>query len=328
MTRALPTAARPEQLIGVALVVLSAVGFGSGPFFATVAYDAGMQAMPILFWRFAAAAALSWAFVLVTPTGRASLRTLGTRRLAILLALGLLYVGNSFTYVASLQSVDVSLVALIVYIYPALVAVLSTRFLRALEGRRAWVALCLSMAGVLLAVGGIPEGEAPPPMGLALAVASPIIYAVWIILSARTAGERRSTRAEVPPTPGRDAPPPAAVAGSLMITGTAAGCLAWLVASGQGASPMDVPSGAWPALVAFGTASAIAIHTFYAGVRRIGGARASLISTVEPVYTIAIATVLFGEILAPVQLLGGALVITGVILAESGGSGRRRRATT
>jgi drug/metabolite transporter (DMT)-like permease len=79
-----------------------------------------------------------------------------------------------------------------------------------------------------------------------------------------------------------------------------------------------VPVDAWPALLAFGAASAIAIQAFYGGVRRIGGARASLISTVEPVYTIAIATLLFGEVLTPVQLLGGALVIAGVLLAESG----------
>ena len=38
----------------------------------------------------------------------------------------------------------------------------------------------------------------------------------------------------------------------------------------------------------------------------------------EPIYTIAIATLLFGEVLAPVQLLGGAFVVGGVLLAETG----------
>ena len=50
--------------MGVALVLLSAVGFGSGPFFANAAYDAGMDAMPILFWRFTAAAGVAWGLVL------------------------------------------------------------------------------------------------------------------------------------------------------------------------------------------------------------------------------------------------------------------------
>jgi drug/metabolite transporter (DMT)-like permease len=65
-------------------------------------------------------------------------------------------------------------------------------------------------------------------------------------------------------------------------------------------------------------ATAIAIQTFYAGVRRVGGARAALISTVEPVYAVVMAVILFGEHLEPVQLLGGAMVIFGVILAETG----------
>jgi drug/metabolite transporter (DMT)-like permease len=226
--------------------------------------------------------------------------------------------------------VDVSLVAMIVYIYPALVAVLSVRFLQALEGRRAWIALGMSTAGVLLAVGGVPSGAMPPLEGLLLALASPIIYSVWIILSARSAGERGRSRADGPDAhdaPATDAGPTAAVASALIITGTAAASLIALGVTGQPVSPMDVPVAAWPALVAFGTASAIAIQTFYGGVRRIGGARASLISTVEPVYTIAIATLLFGEVLAPVQMLGGVLVIAGVLLAESGRGHAQARPT-
>lgn len=328
MTHRPAASARPEQLLGAGLVVVAAIGFGSGPFFANAAYDTGMTAMPILFWRFLAAAILSWAFALSSTSGRASLQALGRRRVLVLLTLGVIYIGNSFTYVASLQTVDVSLVAMIVYIYPAMVAVLSVRFLQALEGRRAWIALGISTVGVLLAVGGIESDAIPPVSGLLLAVASPTIYSVWIILSARSAGERGRTRPGDPEphdAPAADAGPTASIASALIITGTAGASLVALLLTGQPASPMDVPGDAWLPLIAFGTASAIAIQTFYGGVRRIGGARASLISTVEPVYTIAIATLLFGEVLAPVQMLGGVLVIAGVLLAESGRGNAKAR---
>ena len=79
VSRSASPTARPEQLIGAGLVVIAAIGFGSGPFFANVAYDAGMTAMPILFWRFLAAALLSWGFALASASGRASLRALGRR---------------------------------------------------------------------------------------------------------------------------------------------------------------------------------------------------------------------------------------------------------
>ena len=65
------------------------------------------------------------------------------------------------------------------------------------------------------------------------------------------------------------------------------------------------PLAAWPALLGLGlVATAIAIQTFYAGVKRVGGARASLISTVEPVYTVVLAMILFGERLTPMQIAG------------------------
>ena len=40
-------------------------------------------------------------------------------------------------------------------------------------------------------------------------------------------------------------------------------------------------------------------------------------STVEPIYTITLATILFAERLTPVQVLGGALVIGGVLIAQT-----------
>ncbi|MFN8622683.1 MAG: EamA family transporter [Chloroflexota bacterium] len=332
MTRALSSLNRSEQLVGVVLVVIAAIGFGSGPFFARVAYDADMRAMPILFWRFVAATALSWAVVLVSAAGRDALRSIGRRRALVMLGLGVLYIGNSGTYVASLETVPIAVVSMIVYIYPALVAVLSVRFLRRLEGRRAWIALGISTAGVLLAVGGIPEGSMPPVEGLVLAALSPITYAIWIVLSARSTGERRGPARPAPePAEAPDiAPAPGAtsaaiVASTLMITATTATAGVWLLITGQSVNPASVPGEAWPALIGFGLATAIAFQAFYGGLRRVGGARASLIATVEPVYTIAVATLFFGEVLTPVQLLGGILVIGGVLLAETGSRPGRPR---
>jgi drug/metabolite transporter (DMT)-like permease len=62
----------------------------------------------------------------------------------------------------------------------------------------------------------------------------------------------------------------------------------------------------------------VAISTFYAGTRRIGAAQASIISTVEPIWTIVLAYLLFGFGLTPPQLVGGALIIGGVLVAQTG----------
>ena len=67
----------------------------------------------------------------------------------------------------------------------------------------------------------------------------------------------------------------------------------------------------------------IAIQAFYGGAQRIGAAQASIISTVEPIWTIVLAYLLFGFTLTPTQLVGGALIIVGVLVAQTGPGARR-----
>jgi len=308
-----------KRLIGVVLIVVSACAFGSGALFAKPIYASGLDWLTLLAWRFLIAAIAAWIWLLVIPAHRRALSRLSRRRAAVLLALGCLYVGNSGTYFAALETVPASLAALIVYIYPALVAVLSLRFGRRLEGRRAWMALGIVTLGVGLAVGGIQAGSVPALLGLVLTIASPIIYAVWIILSARLSGERSMTERRIASAgalPPESTDPAPAVA--LMTTAT--WVIWWLaaLATGRPTSPVDLPAEAVLPLLGVGLVStALAITTFYAGAKRIGAANASLVSTVEPIYTITLATILFGEALTPVQLLGGALVIGGVLLAQT-----------
>ena len=343
------------QATGILLVLVSAASFGSVALFVKPLYAAGMTVLVLLAWRFVTAALVSWGYLLAGSRTRRSLRLLTRRRVVVLLLLGTLYVGNSFTYIGSLQVVPISLNSIIAYLYPAIVAVMALRLVRRLEGRRAWLALGLSLVGVALALGGVPDGEMPPLWGLALSFANPFIYATWIVFQARLAGDRPARAGEQPPgeavtladppltddqraadqraaddvvahleLPPADAetmvdiPDPAA-AGALMTTATAIVFTVLALATGSSLWPSDVPAGAWLPLLGLGViATAVAIQTFYAGVKRVGGARASLISTVEPVYTIVLAMLLFGESLEPVQVMGGVLVLAAVILAETG----------
>ena len=89
-------------------------------------------------------------------------------------------------------------------------------------------------------------------------------------------------------------------------------------ATGEPIVPWRVPGSAWFGLAGIAVFStAVAISAFYAGTARIGAAQAALVSTVEPVWTITLATLLFGERLSTVQLVGGLLVIVGVIVAQT-----------
>jgi drug/metabolite transporter (DMT)-like permease len=310
------------RLMGVALVVVSAFAFGSGPLFAKPVYAAGTDWHVLSAWRFGLGALLAWGWLVVSPGGRDGLRRIGRRAAGVALALGVLYTANSGSYYAGLETVPASLAALLVYIYPVLVAVLALRFGRRLEGRRAWTALGIAIVGVMLALGGIPPGAMPPLQGLVLVVVSPIIYAFWIVLAARLSGERRDAAGA-----DRVGGAQAAAATALMVTATAATYWISALVLDRDVLPGEVPSAAWPGLVGIGVVSAfVAIQGFYAGAQRVGAAQAALISTVEPIWTIVLAAILFGEQLGPIQLVGGALILGGVILAQTARSAPVRQA--
>jgi drug/metabolite transporter (DMT)-like permease len=65
-------------------------------------------------------------------------------------------------------------------------------------------------------------------------------------------------------------------------------------------------------------ATVIPVVTFLAGMRRIGPTNASMLSTIEPIVTVGLAAVLFGEALPPVTLAGGGLILMAVLLLARG----------
>jgi drug/metabolite transporter (DMT)-like permease len=176
---------------------------------------------------------------------------------------------------------------------------------------------------VARAVGNIDGRAAPPLLSLALVAVSPVIYSVWIVLSARLSGERRSgTGAEQ-----EDASDPTAT-GAVMLTATAITYWLTAVALNRPVMPAQIPGEAWFGIAGVGLVSTfIAVQAFRAGSHRIGAARASLVSTVEPVWTIVLASLLFHESLTPIQLVGGAMILIGVVIAQTGAGGANRTAT-
>jgi len=99
-----------------------------------------------------------------------------------------------------------------------------------------------------------------------------------------------------------------------MTTGIAGG-----TAAGAGVSPGGTVSATgfvWLGGIAVvSTVGAIAL--FFAGLRRVGPSAASILSTVEPVVTVALAYAVFGESLGLAQLAGGALVLAAVVAVNA-----------
>ena len=61
-------------------------------------------------------------------------------------------------------------------------------------------------------------------------------------------------------------------------------------------------------------ATIIPVVTFLAGLKRIGPTEASMLSTLEPVVTVLLAAWIYGEVLRPLSLIGGGLILAAVLL--------------
>ena len=110
-----------ERWSGVLWIVLSAAGFGAMAIFAKLAYQDGVSLSTMLFLRF------SFAGLLLAAWGMAhGMRWPRGRDLLWLLAMGGVgYVGQAYCYFSALQHASAGLVALLLYLYPAIVTLLS-----------------------------------------------------------------------------------------------------------------------------------------------------------------------------------------------------------
>src|SRR6266516_2802183 len=118
--------ATANQWLGLLLIVTSAISFGAMPVFARLAYAAGADPITLLFLRFSIAAVIMTLILVVSKTPFP--RGLVLLELILLGAIG--YVGESLAYFTALTMASAGIVALLLYIYPALVTTLSALFLK------------------------------------------------------------------------------------------------------------------------------------------------------------------------------------------------------
>src|ERR1700693_5090927 len=98
-----------RRVSGIALVLASAVAFGSASILARPVYDTGMKWLQLVTWRFVLGAALSLVWVVASGRRRQAVRRLTRRQLGVTIALGALFTGNSGTYYNALETVPAAL---------------------------------------------------------------------------------------------------------------------------------------------------------------------------------------------------------------------------
>jgi drug/metabolite transporter (DMT)-like permease len=276
-----------KRLIGVLLIAISAASFGTLAIFGRYAYEDGMDTFTVLFIRFGISAVFM-TLVLLLRKEHFPRRKI----LAQLVGMGALgYVGQSFMYMSAIKYASSGLVALLLYLYPMFVFILSVIILHEKINLIKVIALILALVGSALTVD--PNGG--QLIGALMAIAAALIYSVYIIVGTNVMKHVSAVQ-------------------SSAIIFASAGVVFGMLAFTNGAHFPASHSG-WLAMLGIIVLSTIIpVVTFLAGLERIGPTNAAMLSTLEPVVTVLLAAWLFGDRLMPIVMLGGGLILVAVIL--------------
>lgn len=281
---------------GALLCLAAAAGFSTTGIFAKLAYASHVSVATLLSVRFLLAAVILGLIVAGTR------QPLPSRRTAVLgFVLGLVGYGVQVTLLfLSLERIDASLSSLLFYAYPALVTVGAALIGRERVTRRRGGALAVALAGVVLVFSGAVVAHVDG-VGVLLSVAAAAVYAVLILIV---------------DTVGRDVRP--LVLSTWVSTGAAVAFAVGGLLLGD--LRLSIVLAGWGAVIGLAVlATVVPLAAFYAGIARVGPSTASIILTVEPAMTVILAAVLLRETLGVRQFLGGALILTAVLLLQARG---------
>jgi drug/metabolite transporter (DMT)-like permease len=301
----------PDQRtrIGYAMVATAATLFAVNGSVSKVVLGSGLSSLELTQIRNTCAAALFFVFLVVFARRR--LRV-GRRELLFLVAFGLVGVALvQWLYFVAIENLPVGVALLIEFTAPLFVALFARFVYQEHIRRRIWVAVALCLTGLALVV-ELWAGVAFSTLGVTAAFGGALALTAYLLMAER---ERRH----------RD---PA----SLSFYGFLFATLLWAVVQPLWDFPWEVlddsvslqgnlsehTAPVW-ALVAFvvlvGTMVTFTLLT--GSLRHISATRASIVATLEPVVATVVAWAWLGETLGAAQLLGGAIVLAGIFVAQS-----------
>ena len=276
------------RLVGASYIAISACAFAAMAIFAKTAYGSGAETLAVLLLRFGLAALLMTAIMIIKkyrwPRGR---------NLWILIGMGCFgYVGQSFCFFSALNYASAGLVALLLYLHPAIVAIFGSMFLGYRLSLLKFLAIFGALTGTALTIGGDSSGTV---LGILLGISAAIIYSVYILVGSKMLQSES----------------PIGAATVIMLSATAV--FSTLSLFSGPAFPGS--AGGWVSV--FGIAlisTVIAMITFFAGLRHLAPGDAATISTLEPLVTVILAAIFLGKPLTFMKVAGGAIIVTSLIV--------------
>jgi drug/metabolite transporter (DMT)-like permease len=274
-------------------VALASLQFGAVVILGKLLAGRDVSVPSMLALRFALSGVL-----LATVLSLSGMRLAAARgeRLRLVLLGGVGYATESALFFFALRYGTAAAITLLFFTYPVWVALLSAAMGMGVPGRLVIVSLVMTLAGAALVVassGGLDVSVA----GVVLATGSAVAFSLYLV------GAERVVRKTSSP------------AAAMWVSLSAAGGLAlFAVVGGQARLPSG--PGEWVPVAGMGILTAGAFFCLFAGLRRIGAVRTSIVASLEPVATALLALVFLGEPLGAGVVAGGTLILAAAITAS------------
>lgn len=280
----------------MAIAVIGAVLFSGKAIVAKLMYRYQIDAVTVIAFRMMFSAPIFAAIAIWKARTEAPLLTSDRWRIV---ALGLLgYYLSSFLDFLGLQYISAGLERLILFLTPSFVLLMSVAFYRKKITMVEWGALMLSYAGtVLVFLHDVKVGGPNVGLGSMLVLMSAISYALYLLFSGQLVRRVGATRL---------------VAYAMCISSVA--CIGQFFIL-RPVSELVQPSGVYALSVVNAVlCTVLPVFMTMIAVDRIGATTASQAGMVGPVSTLFMGALLLSEPITGIQLVGTALVLSGIYL--------------
>ena len=287
-----------SRLLGVALVVFSAVAFSAKAIIVKLAYRHGTDAVTLLALRMAMAAPFFVAVAWWSSRGGRAV-ALGRTDWRTIVFLGIVgyYLASLFDFLG-LQYITAALERLVLFLYPTFVVLISAvLYGRAIAGRDV-AALALSYTGIALVFANdLATRQENVLLGAFWVALSALAYAVYLIGNGRMVRKMGSV-----------------LFASLASIVSCAAVVAHFFVVRDPHLLWTQPAPVYGLTFLMAIVSTVLPVLFMSvGIRLIGSSHASMLGTVGPVATIFLGFVFLDEPITAIQLAGAALVMAGVL---------------
>lgn len=288
-----------EKSKGTLCGIVAAVSYGMNPLGALSLYRAGVNTNSVLFYRYALAAVLLAALLLVQKT---SLR-ITRREFSVLGLLGVMFAVSSLTLFMSFHYMDAGIASTLLFVYPVMVAVIMAIFFRERISLVTVLSISLALCGIALLYRG-EGGAVLNTAGVVLVMASSLSYALYIVVVNRASLDMSSVKLTF----------------YVLLFGVAAIVLYSLCCPDQPLQLLSTPSmWAWAAMLAL-IPTVVSLVLMTVAVHAIGSTPTAVMGALEPLTAVVIGVTIFGELFTARLAAGIGLILLAVTLIVAGKS--------